>query len=141
MSQENVEAVKQGYAAFRAAWTTNDRVPYEAWLRGDASPEFEYAPSASLLGGPTGRLDLEGFLRFLDTFWEEFEVLSAEPSEFLDAGDTVLARVTFRGRGRRSGVEVEIDQWQVWTFSEGKAVRGQALESRAEALEAAGLQK
>jgi ketosteroid isomerase-like protein len=139
MSQENVEAVKQGYAAFRAAWTTNDRAPYEAWLRDGASRDFEYIPSASLLRGPAGRLDREGFLRFLDTFWEEFEVLSAEPSEFLGAGDTVIARVSFRGRGRRSGAEVEIDQWQVWTFREGKAVRGQALQSRAEALEAAGL--
>ena len=141
MSQENVEAVKAGYAAFRAAWTTNDRVPYEAWLRDAASDEFEYIPSASLLRGPTGRLDREGFLRFLETFWEEFEVLSAEPSELLDAGDSVIARVDFRGRGRRSGAEVEIDQWQVWSFREGKAVRGRAFESRAEALAAAGLEK
>ncbi len=139
MSQENVEAVKQGYAAFRAAWTANNRLDYEAWLRDSAAPEFEYTPSASLLGGPSGRLDRDGFLGFLEMFWEEFEVLVAEPSEFLDAGDIVIARVSFRGRGRRSGVEVEIDQWQVWEFSEGKAVRGQALESRAEALEAAGL--
>ena len=139
MSQDNLEAVKQGYAAFRAAWTTNDRAPYEAWLRDKASPEFEYIPSTGLLGAPKGSLDREDFLRWLDTFWEEFEVLIAEPSEFLDAGDTVLARATFRGRGRRSGAEVEIDQWQVWRFRAGKAVRGQALVSRADALKAAGL--
>jgi hypothetical protein len=78
MSQENVDAVKAGYAAFRAAWTTNDRVPYEAWLRDAAADEFE-----------------------------------------------------FRGRGRRSRAELEIDQWQVWTFREGKAVRGRLRSPRA----------
>jgi ketosteroid isomerase-like protein len=141
MSEENVELVRQGYAAFREAWATNDRVPYEAWLRHAASPQLEYIPSASLLAGPTGRLDLDGFLRFLDDFWEEFEVLVAEPSEIVDAGDSVIARVRFRGRGRRSGVEVDLVEFQVWNFRDGKAIRGQAFESRAEALEAAGLQE
>jgi ketosteroid isomerase-like protein len=139
MSEDNVETVKDGYAAFRAAWRTNDRAPYEAWLRDMASARFEYVPSADVLGGPTGSLDREEFLRWLDTFWEEFEVVIAEPSELVDAGDIVLARATFRGRGRRSGAEVEIDQWQVWNFTDGRAVRGQAFASRADALEAAGL--
>ena len=94
MSEENVEWVKQGYAAFREAWRTNDRAPYEAWVRDAVSPEFEYIPSGTLPGGPTGRLDVEGFLRFLETFWEEFEVLSAEPSGILDAGDSVMAGST-----------------------------------------------
>ena len=139
MSEENVEIVKHGFAAFREAWTTNDRAAYEAWLREVAAPEFEYLPSAKILGGPTGRLDVEGFLDFLDTFWEEFEVLIAEPSEILDAGDRVMARVNFRGRGRHSGVEIGLDQFQVWTFRDGKAVRGEVFASLAEALKAAGL--
>jgi|SRR4051794_24956092 ketosteroid isomerase-like protein len=139
MSEENVEIVKHGYAAFREAWTTNDRAAYEAWLRDAAAPEFEYFPSAKILGGPTGRLNVEGFLDFLDTFWEEFEVLIAEPSEILDAGDNVIARVNFRGRGRHSRLEIGLDQFQVWTFRDGKAVRGEAFEDRAEALEVAGL--
>jgi ketosteroid isomerase-like protein len=139
MSEENVEIVRQGFEAFRNAWTTNDRGPYEAWLRETASPQFEYLPHARILAGPTGRLDVDGFLSFLDTFWDEFEVLAAEPSELLDAGDKVMARVSFRGRGRRSGAEVALDQFQVWTFRDGKAVRGEVAENRAEALEAAGL--
>jgi ketosteroid isomerase-like protein len=141
MSQENVEVVKQGFTAFWEAWTTNDRAPYEAWLRDLAAPEFEYMPGARILGGPTGRLDIDGFLRFLDTFWEEFEVLAAEPTEVLDAGNSVVARVGFRGRGRRSGAEVEVDQFQVWRFRDGKCIQGQVFESRAKALEAAGLRE
>ena len=139
MSEENVQLVKHGFEAFREAWRTSDRAAYEAWLRDAAVPEFEYLPSAKILGGPTGRLDVDGFLDFLDTFWEEFEVLVAEPAEILDGGDSVMARVNFRGRGRHSGVEIGLDQFQVWTFREGKAVRGEVFASRAEALEAAGL--
>ena len=134
-----MEIVKQGFTAFWEAWTTNDRAPYEAWLRDRAAPEFEYVPGVRILGGPTGRLDFEGFLRFLDTFWEEFEVLSAEPSEILDGGDCVMARINFRGRGRHSGVEVGLDEFHVWKFKDGKNLGGQAFVSRDEALEAAGL--
>ena len=36
--------------------------------------------------------------------------------------DTVLALVTTRGRGRASGVPVEIKYAQVWTFRDGQAV-------------------
>jgi hypothetical protein len=44
MSQENVEIVKHGFKAFREAWTTNDRAPYEAWLHDTVAPEFKYMP-------------------------------------------------------------------------------------------------
>jgi ketosteroid isomerase-like protein len=138
MLEENVEIVKRGYVAFREAWDANDRGPYEAWVREITSPDFEYVPSGDLPGAATGRLDLDGFLGFLEAFWGEFEVLSAEPSEIVDAGDSVVASVAFLGRGRRSGVEVGIDEFHVWTFRDGKAVRGRAFTSRAKALEAAG---
>ncbi|HEX5896849.1 MAG TPA: nuclear transport factor 2 family protein, partial [Thermoleophilaceae bacterium] len=37
--------------------------------------------------------------------------------------DTVLALVTTRGRGRASGVPVELNFAQVWTFRDGEPVR------------------
>jgi ketosteroid isomerase-like protein len=37
--------------------------------------------------------------------------------------DTVLALVTTRGRGRASGVPVEMSFAQVWTFRDGEPVR------------------
>ena len=37
--------------------------------------------------------------------------------------DTVLALVTTRGRGRASGVPVEIKYAQVWTFRDGQPAR------------------
>jgi hypothetical protein len=51
--------------------------------------------------------------------------------------------VRISGRGKRSGVEIEIDMplWQVWTLRDGKAVRWRIFRSKQEALEAAGLRE
>ena len=139
MSEENFETVRQGFVRFEEAWKANDRTAYEAWLRETASPRFEYIPGADLPGIPTTCLGVEGFLEFLETFWAEFEGAVAEPQKVHAAGDTVVVRVHFRARGRRSGAEVELDQFQVWTFENGKTVRGEAFASPGAALEAAGL--
>ncbi len=123
------------------------RRAYERWNRRDfgwvtdlAASEFEYVPGGvvGLSGGFRGP---EGFMRFLEQFWEEFDEAHAEPQEFIEAGDSVLAVITFRGRGRQSGVEVNMESFQLWTFRDGKVIRGQGFFDREEALEAAGLRE
>jgi ketosteroid isomerase-like protein len=47
--------------------------------------------------------------------------------------------VHYYGRGKASGVEVEMRHWHVWTLRDGKAVRWRVLNARGEALEAVGL--
>lgn len=47
-------------------------------------------------------------------------------------------RLTIRGRGKQSGIEVSWDIWQRWTLRDGKIARGQGFTSKAAALEAAG---
>ena len=59
--------------------------------------------------------------------------------ELVEAGDRVLAAVALRGRGKQSGVEASWDVWNLWTFHNGKVVRGQGFTTRDEALEAGGL--
>ena len=63
--------------------------------------------------------------------------------ELVEAGDRVLAAVALRGRGKQSGVEGGVeaswDVWHLWTFHNGKVVRGQGFTTRDEALEAGGL--
>jgi ketosteroid isomerase-like protein len=48
----------------------------------------------------------------------------------------VLATLTFRGRGRQSGVEANWSLWQLWTVRDGRFVRGQGFTDRDAALEA-----
>jgi ketosteroid isomerase-like protein len=57
----------------------------------------------------------------------------------VDAGERVLASVTFRGRGKQSGAEAAWSVWQLWTTRDGKVVRGQGFTNREETLEAAGM--
>jgi ketosteroid isomerase-like protein len=130
MSEENVEITRDAY---------------ERWNRGDfgwatlVAPEFEYEAGAALVGLSGGYRGVEGFMRFLEQFWGQFDEPHAEPQEFIEAGDSVLAVITFQGRGKQSGVEVNMEVFQLWTFRNGKVVRGQGFFDRAEALEAAGL--
>jgi ketosteroid isomerase-like protein len=60
-----------------------------------------------------------------------------ELEELLDAGDQVVALLTFRGEGRSSGAAVEARIANVWTLHEGKVVRMQYFGDREEALAAA----
>jgi ketosteroid isomerase-like protein len=61
--------------------------------------------------------------------------------ELVDAGDQVVSVVNNRGRGRVSGVEVELQMPGVWTIRDHKIVRAAFFTTRAEALTAAGMQQ
>jgi ketosteroid isomerase-like protein len=62
--------------------------------------------------------------------------------EITDLGDgRVLADTLLTGRGKSSGVPVELHYWQVLWVAEGKIARRQVFMDRAEALEAAGLRE
>jgi ketosteroid isomerase-like protein len=130
MSEENVEIIRRAYER----WNRRD----SGWATAVA-PEFEYVASAAFVGLSGGHRGLEGFTRMLEQFWGEFDEAHAEPQEFIEAGDSVLAVITFRGSGKQSGVEVNMEVFQLWTLRDGKVVRGQGFSDRAEALEAVGL--
>jgi ketosteroid isomerase-like protein len=135
MSRENVEVLQR-------AW--------DAWDRGDPDAAFEvFAPDVewdvsrdiwgAIVGG--GRyIGIEGVQQWLNDLlgaWETFEMKSGE---VLDAGgDAVVTELHARGKGRRSGIEVEHHPAAVATFHGGKVTRMVWFPGRQEALEAAGL--
>ena len=57
----------------------------------------------------------------------------------VDAGDSVVVRVRQSGRGKETGAHVESDGWQVFTLRDGKVVHCRGYDTKAQALEAAGL--
>jgi ketosteroid isomerase-like protein len=78
------------------------------------------------------------FTRDLFEIWEEFSV--PHPFELLPARDNrVLAVHTLRGRGRSSGVVVEMPVFNVYKVRAGKIVRLKSYRDRSAALEAVGL--
>jgi uncharacterized protein len=127
MSQENVELVGR---------------LYEAFLRGDQSaivaglhPDIEWRSiedTETHYGHHGVATSVAGWLET----WEEHE-LAVE--ECLDAGDQVVATTRMRGRGRRSGADVEAQYFAVWRLRGGRAVAYREYPTKPEALEAVGL--
>lgn len=70
--------------------------------------------------------------------WDDYEML---PEEFQPTGDRVVVAVSFRARGRASGIEVDGRLYDVYTLRDGKIVRMDQFTQRSEALEAAGLRE
>jgi ketosteroid isomerase-like protein len=132
MSEENVEIVR----AILKAWNRGD---YSAALElVDHNVEVEAALGLTLDGMYRGHA--EGS-RFLADFWGEFEDFRTEFEECIPVGDSVFVAAHHHGRGRTSGIEVEMRNWQVFTVRGGKVVRYQMFSTRQQALEAAGLEE
>jgi ketosteroid isomerase-like protein len=126
MSQENVERVRKSLDAY----CRGDYVAASACLAPDVVWEVGQELPAH---GPAAVQDL--WQRW-DNEWEELETVA---DEFLDAGDSVVVTISYRVRGRGSGVEVSDRLFEVHTFRDGECVRKVDFTKRAEALEAAGL--
>ena len=136
MSQENVKLAREAYEAFNRG----DLVGAVANL----APDAEYNATGGHMTGLAGvyRGPDEYRTGFLEPFVAEFDDARLEVHELLDAaGEDVVAALTVRGRGKRSGADVAWDVWQVWTFRDGQMIRGQGYGSREAALEAVGLRE
>jgi uncharacterized protein len=126
MSQENVEVVRRAVEAYVAG-------DLEKGLA-EADPEIVWNPIEET---PTqGHDAVRENLRRWEADWEDLRTV---PEEFLDAGERVVVTVHLAGRGRGSGIDVDVRLYQVWTIHDGKAVRMDEFSERAEALEAVGL--
>jgi len=132
MSQENVEIVKRIVEAY---W----RGDVEAVMQDlDDDVELDFSevrgPYRGVYRGP------EAARKLVETVREVWESITPLATEYIDQGDKVVLAARARFRGRGSKVEVGGGgMGAVYTLRNGKVVRYQQLQSRAEALEAAGL--
>jgi ketosteroid isomerase-like protein len=119
---------------------------YEAWGRGDFRAGTElYDPDVLLVLRPQfpdpgtyrGPDEIRRYMR--EHFLADWEDAAIAGEEFLDAGDSVVIRVSQRATGTGSGAPVEMSYYQVWTFRGTSVVRIESIRERAEALEAAGV--
>jgi ketosteroid isomerase-like protein len=129
MSQENVHAVRRQHEHFSE---TGDILPeiYDSnveWIAAREDPDAE-----------THR-GLEAIRAYFARWTGTFESTDFRSEELLDGGNKVFAWIRFSGKGSISGVPVEMEQAQVWTFHKGKVVMVEEYFDRNEALKAAGL--
>ena len=86
-----------------------------------------------------GHAGVERYVRAVEEVWDNFRVV---PKEFIDAGDKVVTAVTLHGQGKGSGVDVEMELFNIWTLRDSRIVQiVGGYRDRSEALFAAGLRE
>ena len=134
MSQENVEAFRQGFEEFAATHSFRPETFH---------PEFVWDMS-TFRGWPEQQTyaGFEGAQAFLADWLEAFDDWEIEPEQYIEAdGDRVVVILRQRGRSKASGATIEMRFGQVWTIKDGLSTRMQMYASPAEALEAVGLRE
>jgi uncharacterized protein len=132
MSQENVDVVQSAFAAF---------------IRGDTDAVLQLCAEnivttqpRELPGASRHQYGRSGVLEAFAIWpeqWDEYRIES--PRVIADPGDDVVVASRTTGRGKQSGVEVEMEFAFVFTVREGKIAEWQIFVSEDQALEAAGL--
>ena len=130
MSQSNVKTVREIYERWGRGDFRAGMELYDPDVRLVLRPEF---PDAGVYRGPE---EIRRYMR--DDFLADFEGAVIVGEEFLDAGDSVVVRVTQRATGAGSGAPVEMRYFQVWTFQGSSVIRIESIREREDALEAAG---
>jgi|ERR1700730_14195945 len=130
MSEANVETVKQAIDAFNRRdlgnWSEIARADYTLF-----SPMFDVEGNSY-----RGREGVETYFGEIRDAWEEYRLVA---EEFRDLGDRVLVLGRLEGRGRGSGVQVEMPWGAIYGFRGGKVSRSHPYLDHGEALRASGL--
>ena len=140
MSRENVEIVRRIYEAVARRDSATVLALYDANLRLEFLPDT-LADHITGTGGAVW-IGQEGLRAFDRELREAFEDFDTKCEELIDAGENVVTVSRYRGRGKRSGVEIDGPlQFGVWNIRGGKVTRVTWFPTRGEALEAAGLRE
>src|SRR5690242_8296979 len=116
MSQENVEIVREGW---------------KAWLRGDLpgvfrnfDPEIVWDTSHFRDWPESNYYGIEGVQQFLEEWlevWDEYEMSLEDVLATSDG--RVVSLFCHRGKGRGSGIPIELEMAQVATLRDGRITR------------------
>jgi ketosteroid isomerase-like protein len=128
MSQENVDLVRAGFAAYNSGDLDALMETY------DPAVEFE----TLLLGNHQGR---EAIRALFEENRRTLPGYRLDPEEVIDAGDKVIAVVHLGGAGRLSQIALDDRIAFLFTIKSGLLVRQQTFRNKEDALEAAGLRE
>jgi ketosteroid isomerase-like protein len=140
-SQAGVATSDDSVEVVRKAW--------EAWERGDMQAVFDfYDPAVEWDMSESDVPDMgvfrghDGVRRFFREWMAPFHDYYAHAEDFRLGSEGVLVRMRQGGRGKESGVDVEMPPlWQLYRLRAGRAVRVEIYRDEDRALEAAGLRK
>ncbi len=123
---EIFETINEAYSSgdYDAAWAVID-------------PEIEWVEPPEMPGSQTYH-GHEGVRESLTRFWGTWSDPMVEHHDFAEEGDHLLLRAHLVAKGKTSGAPAEMDEWQVWTFRNDKAVRMEMFLDETGARRAAG---
>jgi ketosteroid isomerase-like protein len=132
VSQENVEVVRRMNAAFNR----RDRDALLAYYHPDVElRDLQHAPDA-----PECLLGIDAIPAYWAQWDAAFDDFAAEIEEYIEAGAYVLTATRWHGKGKDSGLEVDVRAVEVFEFADGKIARlTTGYSNKAEALKAVGL--
>ncbi|MBA2764116.1 MAG: nuclear transport factor 2 family protein [Thermoleophilaceae bacterium] len=130
MSQENVETIKRIYASWAKGDFSEGLHDLDSQVQFLVRDEF---PEPGMFVGPTG------VASYMRVFLQQWEHMAMTVRNLRPVGDTVVAAVTQRSRGKASGIEGALDYYMLFTFRGGKILRIETVMHEADALEAVGL--
>jgi ketosteroid isomerase-like protein len=134
MSNENVELLRKAFSAYNAAFHSGDTSAFLELVERDV----EWHTSTGVMD-PVYR-GHEELRRWMTEFYESWDELSVEPEEFIHVDpERVVVALRLRGRGKASGIDVDMLLYEVFSIREGKLVERRAFREKVPALEAAGL--
>jgi ketosteroid isomerase-like protein len=132
MSHENVELV-------RKLTDAGNRLDVDAFVA-LLSPDVVWEENPQLPGLREVYFGRAEVREWIEEVLEVAESPHSELEEITELGDDrVFTETVIAGRGKGSGVPLELRYWSVLWVAEGKIARRQVFWDRAEALEAAGL--
>ena len=129
MSQHNVELVQAALAGFVAS-------DEATWAPLDKDIEV-HDHDIMDAGEYRGRA---GFGRWIEDWEAAWSESAVEPQEFIDAGERVVVFILQKTTGQGSGLALEREDAMVFEVRNGKTVRLDYYNDRAEALKAVGLE-
>jgi ketosteroid isomerase-like protein len=133
MSQENLNIVRGGYELY----TAGDLAGVAALFATDA--ELADGGGLGVAGTAAGtRRGPEGFLKAAAEPLEAFDDYQVEAEDFIAVGEAVLVPVRITGRGKASGVQLEVRLVHLWVLRDGKVLLGEVYETEADARAALG---
>ena len=117
------------------------RVYDDHWSHGDWSPRFEFyadefewgwSPEFPGLAGVFH--DTETPNERLRTWLDPWEEWTCEAEDYVEAGDDIVVLTRYRGVGKGSGAQVDVEGAHLWRVVDGRALRLEIFASRAAAL-------
>jgi ketosteroid isomerase-like protein len=143
MSQENVELVRCWYLSLPDLATDagDERAFVDRAFRDYLDEQVELRVPTGVSGGEPVFQGREGVVQLSATIRNAWAEWQFDAERLLDAGDRVVVFVRAVGKGRASGVPIEMNNAHVVTILNGRIKSIRVYRDRQQALEAVGLRE